>query len=327
MAREFSDRRVLEAFGYKINERRYKDIIAILEKSRDYRELLKAGIEMERDDPIIYWVAEHTGNPKLPNITVLPSIGLTHDCVLGSTLGHQHTQTIKGDRRLFQEVYEFHGYGAMLLRRNSDSTLHILKPGEKVVVGIDENMTILNLDTWPLITLDYANPQMNSANKELENRLGPLIMLQYWQASEATSIMIKVNEKYVDEEILKIEEELRKTGMQYWGGVRLKEQRTKFLVGVGDTSPGKDLYEALAEREMSQEEKEEYERMKRSGLGFSASFFLERFLPYRKNIERLGIKIKTGGNIPEHLKKEFSLPLAQLVLDKNKPLLEILGMK
>lgn len=165
---------MLIALGYKINDRHFEDTKKLF--SKDY-----ARFDFKYDtNKIIYSGAEHTGKPKLPNITVLPNLqtdkGIT---ILGSTMGHQHTQAENGDERQFQEIYEFHGYGGMLLGNKNYTNLHLLSPGKKVSVGTNDNMTIFNFGTYPLITLDYANPNKNEAQKDLEKKLGSFITIAH----------------------------------------------------------------------------------------------------------------------------------------------------
>ncbi len=164
----------LKELGYTINDRTLKDVIPFLEKFPG----LFSQKDLTRGNDFVYSGAEHRGNPKLPNVTFIPNPPyIIGGFLLGSTFGHQHTQRQTGDTRLFQEIYEFQTYGAMLLRSEKSTRLITLKPGEKVIVGTDENMTLFNLDKSPLLTLDYANPEMNSATKNLEKRIGPLMAI------------------------------------------------------------------------------------------------------------------------------------------------------
>jgi hypothetical protein len=163
----------LKELEYIINDRTLKEVIPFLEK---FPRLFPQKV-LTRENELIYSGAEHRGNPKLPNVTFIPNLPIVGGSLLGSTFGHQHTQRQTGDTRPFQEIYEFQSYGAMLLRSEKSTRLITLKPGEKVIVGTDENMTLFNLDECPLLTLDYANPEMNSATKDLEKRIGPPIAI------------------------------------------------------------------------------------------------------------------------------------------------------
>ncbi len=308
----------LEERGYSMNDRKFKDIWRFIEKTG----LFRRSEFPNKNHDIVYSGAEHRGRPKFPNITVLPNIDVGYDTLQGSTYGHQHTQSSLGDNRRFQEIYEFLGYGAMLLRNNSGTCLHILKPGEKVLVGTDDNMTIFNLDSNRLVTLDYANPEMNSADKDLENEIGSLMLITHMEFSEANTTVFNINPSYVELELLKCEKEVRRDGYVYWGSVRVQGEKSKFLVGVGDTGLGSEIYKTLRQGEMTEEEKREHEDLIRQGLGVTAAFFCDKFQVYSKQFEKLGISIKYGGNIPEDLREAFSPPLCELILMKNKALFD-----
>ena len=187
------DRTVLKELGYKINDRTLENVMPFF--SEDYKKI-SLGLEYRTSD-VIYSGAEHTGNPKLPNITLLPNLIENRNVILGSTFGHQHTK-ILGDTRHFQEIYEFLGYGGMLIRNKFGTTLHILNPGEKVIVTNTDNMTILNLQEKPLITLDYANPSRNLANKDLEKEIGTIIVAR----SNDFDTTFKINDSYYNRRIL-----------------------------------------------------------------------------------------------------------------------------
>ena len=184
----------LKTRGYKINDRKPQDIEPIWRHSK------KFGFPLPnfRGEETIYSGAEHTGNPKLPNITFLPGIiNHPYGSLIGSTFGHQHTQYIKKDHRQFQEIYEFATYGGILLRKEKSVKLVLARPGEKVVVGTDENMTLFNFGNTPLITLDYANPQMNSATKDLEKEIGSPIAI--WKTDY--ELTFRINPTYQEREI------------------------------------------------------------------------------------------------------------------------------
>ena len=185
----------LKEKGYQINDRKPQDIEPIWRHSEKFR----FPLPNFRGEETIYSGAEHTGNPKLPNVTFLPNIvHYPYGSLVGSTLGHQHTQYEKKDSRQFQEIYEFTTYGGILLRKGGSAKLIFAKPREKVIVGTDENMTLLNFGEKPLITLDYANPQMNSATKDLEKKLGSVIAI--WKTDY--ELTFRINPAYQEERIL-----------------------------------------------------------------------------------------------------------------------------
>ena len=185
--------KTLEALGYKVNDRTLSDLRKRF--SEDYRKLQLA----HSNEDVVYTGAEYPGNLKLPNITILPLLRtIQGNVVAGQTMGHQHTQYLENDSRTFQEIYEFQGYGAMLLRNNSGTRLHVLRPGEKVTAGKDDDMTVINLGLYPLVTLDYANPQMNKAHMKLEEEIGPMFLVQFTEKG----MTFKINSDYVAKKIL-----------------------------------------------------------------------------------------------------------------------------
>jgi oxalate decarboxylase/phosphoglucose isomerase-like protein (cupin superfamily) len=211
-------RKDLEKKGYKINDRKLSSLRPLF--SDDYKQM---EIALSEGD-IVYSGAEHKGKPKLPNITYFPVIAEVRGILMNSSMGHQHTQSQKDDPRLFQEIYEFLGYGAMLIRNVSGTTLYILKPNEKVIVGTSDNMTIINTGQYPLVTVDYANPDMNSSNKDLEQQIGPLILGR----SSVKGILFKLNPEYI------------KRGL-------LKGSEDNTFVRIRDCRLGQELYERLYE--------------------------------------------------------------------------------
>ena len=193
--------KLLEPLGYKLNKRGLDQVSKLF--FRGYSAAMEKAVMPTRSagDNFMYLGAEHTENPKLPNLTYLPNLGSRGDLVLGSTFGHQHTQRERGDTREFQEIYEFLGYGGMLLRTKDRCDLHLLSPGEKIIVPTNANMTFFNFGKETLITLDYANPEMNRANKELETEIGTMLCCEYFSFQRAMDFTI--NAKYVENGLLK----------------------------------------------------------------------------------------------------------------------------
>lgn len=181
-----------EDLGYKRNERKFQDIQRFF--SQDHKSLRFDYAQ----DRTVYVGYESRIN--LPNITNLPNLEtLDREIVMGSTFGHQHTQKEKGDKRGFQEIYDFLWYGGMFVR-NKEAVLYLLRPNEKVIVGTDENMTILNFDAIALTTHDFANHDMNSANKELEGKIGTCLLAKYER--KLCGFGFYINSKYYEEKLL-----------------------------------------------------------------------------------------------------------------------------
>ena len=178
------------ALGYTINGRDFKNSFQDL-FSDDYRAFAQRYHLMEQSP--IYSGAEHTGDPKLPNITVVPNASASREATLfGCTMGHWHEQAnCPGE---IQEVYEFQSYGALVIDRpeSDEVDLWIAQDGDKVSIPQQCHMTLYNLDDLghPLITLDFANPTRNHANKELVKQIGP-ILLAYYTADEAVFLLNK----------------------------------------------------------------------------------------------------------------------------------------
>ena len=182
----------MENEDYKINERKFQDI------QRFFSEPYKKCRFNCPLDKTVYVGYESKIN--LPNITNLPNLEtLDGEIVMGSTFGHQHTQKEKGDKREFQEIYDFLWYGGMFVR-NKEAVLYLLRPNEKVIVRTGENMTILNFDAIALTTHDFANHDMNSANKELEGKIGTCLLAKYERKLRGFGFYI--NPKYYEEGLL-----------------------------------------------------------------------------------------------------------------------------
>jgi hypothetical protein len=156
-----------------------------------------ANFQLVKREPA-YSGAEHKGELKRPNITVIPNLQ-TKDgpIVFGSSMGHHHDDEQPLPRA--QEVYEFQTYGALLIDRDGRDTveLWVAKPGDKAVVPNLCNMTLYNLDdeTHPLITLDFANPDRNKSNKDLIFDYGPILLGYYEEEKEAVFIL---NDRYIN---------------------------------------------------------------------------------------------------------------------------------
>lgn len=151
--------------------------------------------DKDEDDQIsvVYSKAEHFGEPRLPNIIVVPNI-LTRESrglvgpltVMGSTMGHYNPISSAGYR--IQEVYEFQSYGLLVLdHENGQVEMWVAKDGDKVSVPTQSHVTLYNLgDTdHPLICLNLSDTERVPSNKKLIRQWGP-ILLVYYDASEVT---------------------------------------------------------------------------------------------------------------------------------------------
>ena len=209
--------------GYTINDRRFEENFHRL-FSEDFHAFARRHHLIGRSP--VYSGAEHIGDPKLPNITVLPniptrrartmhlefdkerfdigrdfpfSLSTGQDVTLfGCTMGHWHGQMDCPDG--IQELYEFQGYGALAIDRPESGgiELWVARDGDKVAVPQQCHMTLYNLDNLdhPLVTLDFANSNRNYANKELVGKIGP-ILLAYYTPYEAVFVL---NRHYINRE-------------------------------------------------------------------------------------------------------------------------------
>lgn len=112
---------------------------------------------------------------KVPNITRIWNLPCNSGGFMyGSSMGHMH------DKYEFdvQEIYEFDNFGGMLIADNNVK-LYVCKPRDKVIVGPNCMMTILNLSFRKLETLDMANPLTNGSSKEIVKEKGPMIALYH----------------------------------------------------------------------------------------------------------------------------------------------------
>ena len=151
----------------------------------------------------IYSTAEHRSDPKfpkLPNITVIPNLSTIESSgmpkplrVFGTNMGHYHP--VESDR--VQEVYEFQTYGAMVLDRElGEVELWVGQDGDKVAVPTGCHMTLYNLGDvdFPLITLNFSDPERNPSDKSLIGRYGPF-MLGYYDDFE---VVFAINRTYIN---------------------------------------------------------------------------------------------------------------------------------
>lgn len=187
---------------YAIKDRRFDQAIAPYLRG-DWAEMdfPQAG------EAIVYSGADHSGHPLLPNITVLPNLAARSASgqpgpltVLGCTMGHWHPPT--GNGPWTQEIYEFQTHGLMVLDHPKSKAekgkveIWVLRDGDKVAVPNGCHMTLYNLgdDDHPLVTLDFANPRRNPANKDLIAQCGP-ILLTY---ATPTEVVFTLNRLYLN---------------------------------------------------------------------------------------------------------------------------------
>lgn len=175
---------MLETLGYRIKDRKFGDIKKLF--SEDY-----GRFEFNaQDNDVVYSGAEH---PFLPDITLLPNLEIPGGVVFGSTMGHH-----QGEEGFpIQEIYEFHGYGAMVVDMDDKKTadLIVAKPKDKVLIPSFCNMTLYNLDSAPLTTHDFSNPLHNDGTKNLQQKIGPIFCIFF----EEGYLKVKLNKEYTSE--------------------------------------------------------------------------------------------------------------------------------
>lgn len=206
-----------------IKERKFKDNIADL-YSQDYKEL----DILKREPP--YAGCEFKS---LPNITVLPNLKTREGRILlGCTMGH-YQEALDSSNIEVLEVYEYHGFGAMLIDKKDSPFMELcfLRPGDKVFTLNRCNMTLYNLDLHPLVTADFANSKIHQGDKTLQKEIGPALMMLH----DGIRLEIKLNPEYIN----------RDDGI----GVRLNSFEPKDLTIFINTILGKDLYDKLFKSE------------------------------------------------------------------------------
>jgi predicted dehydrogenase len=184
--------------AYKINER--TAVSAVFPYRHADRDMPQPFWLDLLPDTVVYSGAEHDGTPKLPNITVVRNWPTQRsdgapvwDWVLGCTMGHWHSPD--SCQRRTQELYEFCTPGLLVLdRERGVPEIWVARPGGKVPVPDACHMTLYNLGEPPLITLDFADPRRNPADKALITRRGPILLITYNQ-SEVTFLL---NRSYVN---------------------------------------------------------------------------------------------------------------------------------
>ncbi len=180
------------AVGYTPNDRFFVNLKKLF--SEDYKRL-KIGL---RDDEVVYSGAEHS---YFPNITILPNLeNVIKEIIMGCTMGHH--QGI--DELKIQELYEYLGYGVMVIDKdknndNKEVEFVYAKPGDKIMIPSYCNMTMYNLDTKPLVSVDVSNSDLNKSTKTLqESGVGPIFCMYLNPCSKVFSIYF--NREYFNRE-------------------------------------------------------------------------------------------------------------------------------
>lgn len=207
---------LLEAMDYDVTAKTYGSMKDIIAAAPDY-----ASIDTAEDTPMYVCVGSRRHDAsKLPNLTFLPNLDATYRdrdvLLLGDTKGHH--QDMPGEKRI-QEIYEYQGYGAMVIAHDEGGVdLVAAQPGDKIAIPNHCSMTLYNMDTDPLCTLDFMNPRMNPANKNVQRRLGPILCV-YHAGNEVVFIP---NKNY--------------------------DLGEPIVVPIGDGTLGAQLHEALGDR-------------------------------------------------------------------------------
>lgn len=182
--------------GYVVNDRTFGAAIAPFLRGdwEDFDRLF--GLDTPA---VVYSGAEHRGQPKLPNITVVPNLrttnaeGLTGPLVaLGCTMGHTHEPL---DDPGVVEMYELQSCGMLAIDRGAGEVeLWVGQDGDKVAVPAGSSLTLYNLGDAdePLITLDFANPDRHRASKDAAAELGP-VLLGYYDDDAVTFVLNRLH--------------------------------------------------------------------------------------------------------------------------------------
>jgi nucleoside phosphorylase/predicted dehydrogenase len=139
------------------------------------------------ESPLVYSSTEHSGEPKLPDITVLPNLTTKESrgarsplTVFGCSMGHYYLLPASDPR--IQSVYEFQSYGMMVLDcEQGHLELWVAQEGDKIAVSGGCHMALYNLgdDDNPLIILDFQNQQRNMIQRNLASKYGPSLLTYY----------------------------------------------------------------------------------------------------------------------------------------------------
>lgn len=173
--------------GYKIRERTFEDIRKLF--SKDYKRfnfpyIDSDGVYVGFEDGDKESSDEQLRGKKC-NLTFLGNLdgplGDERRVVMGSTMGHFHPLKLS-----LQEVYEFEGFGAMVI----DDVFVFMEPFGKVYVPGDVNMTLYNLQREPLETRDFANPRFNESHKKLQEKIGPILCISYSPETERMNFVV-----------------------------------------------------------------------------------------------------------------------------------------
>jgi len=170
----------------------------VLELGGDfYKEILKQakqqGLGRLEDFDFAYEGFEHAPEDpteKLPNITHIWNLPFSKKgFIYGSSMGHSHPPADFD----VQEIYDFFGYGGMLVLQDKNTKLYVCKQGSRILVPPSCMMTILNFSQNNLFTLDMANPQQNQSSKDVVKKKGPMMALYNLGNND---VRIKFNTRY-----------------------------------------------------------------------------------------------------------------------------------
>lgn len=204
------------AQGYKIKHRGLDEIKR--HGANSYLRIVNemGGFDEENIKLPAYEGAEHKPedlSTKLPNLTLLKNLRLGWGdgeyFMFGQTMGHSHP----ANGPATQEIYEFFGYGAMLIASRDDSEkswtkLYVAKPGDKVVVPGNCMMTLFSLNLFYrhdsfLLTADMANPDENESDKEVQKEKGTMMVMFTPDGSYGPEVVLNSSYKHfgIDEDV------------------------------------------------------------------------------------------------------------------------------
>ncbi len=186
----------LEKQGYQLNERTFSSITPLF--SDDYKKAIFPYFSTDG----VYLGAEHCNKDSSINEILQKKCNLTffnnleaklgdhYVQIMASSMGHFHPSKLK-----VQEIYEFQGYGAMVIQKEGEKpNLIFMNPGGKVIVPGQCHMTIYSLQLEPLETHDFANPKQNSGHKNIQKQKGPIFLIHHDDLERR--IYFKINSQY-----------------------------------------------------------------------------------------------------------------------------------
>lgn len=159
---------------------------------------------------VVMSVAAHDGNPRKPDVVVIPNLRTLPQSstvssygVLGCSFGrHRKIDSKRRDAAVLPEVYELQSHGMIVLDDESGSMdIWVARPGEKVVVAPGTHMTMYNLgdDNSPLIALRATTWKPSEVTSGCAVQTGPPLLINF----DDVEVVFRINRLYVNNNDIK----------------------------------------------------------------------------------------------------------------------------